>query len=126
VKLTDSDIPTDDALIRITDDFIRKYGIDVSHHAKPIVYNAWRTNYAQMKQEGTEVYIPETFTVTYPIQIDEHLIYEGYSGYKGLSFTVDIRSQRVSGMTGLEKHQLIASDYPLRDASRIQKLIVSG
>ncbi len=125
-KLTEADIPTDELLIRLTNEFTQKYNIDTSLYGDPEVNSGWRIDYTKQQNEGNEVYIPEMYTVTYPIKIDNQLIYEEFDGYKWLIFTIDIRNNRVSNMTWLEKHNLIASKYQVSDESKIRKLIQSG
>lgn len=125
-KLTEKDIPSDESLIRMTDEFISKYGIDRELYGNPVVNSAWKTDYMRQQKEGSELYIPETYTVTYPIKINNQYIYEELGGYKWLVFTIDIRNKKISNVTGLEKYNLISSEYPTSDKSKIQKMIQSG
>lgn len=125
-KLTKDDIPTDETMVSLTDEFIRKYNIDGSLYGNPVVNSEWRTDYMRQQEEGTEVYIPEVYTVTYPIKIDNKFIYEEFGGYKGMIFTIDIRNKKISNVTGLEKYNLISSEYPTIDESKIQTMIQSG
>lgn len=125
-KLTEKDIPSDESLIRMTDEFISKYSIDRELYGNPVVNSEWRTDYMKQQKEESELYIPETFTVTYPIKINNQYIYEEFGGYKWLVLTIDIRNHTVSSVTGLEKYNLVASEYPTSDKSKIQKMIQSG
>jgi hypothetical protein len=113
-------------MVNLADEFIRKYNIDGSLYGNPIVNSEWRTDYMRQQEEGIEAYIPEVYTVTYPIKIDNKFIYEEFGGYKGMIFTIDIRNKKISNVTGLEKYNLISSEYPTIDDSKIQTMIQSG
>jgi hypothetical protein len=125
-KLTEKDIPTDDSMIRIADEFIRRYKIDTKLYGSPVVNSEWRTHYMRQKQEWNDIYIPDSYTVTYPVKIDGKFIYEEYGEYKWLVLTIDIRNNKISNVTGLEKYNLISSEYNTLNSSTIEKMVKSG
>lgn len=125
-KLTEKDIPTDESIIDLADVFIRKYGIDRELYGVPMVSSEWKNEYKKQQSEWTDAYIPESYTVTYPIKIDNQYLYEESSGYRGIVFTIDIRNNRISNVTGIEKYNLIASKYQVLDETKIQAMIQSG
>ncbi len=125
-KLTEEDIPSDATMIKIADAFTYKYKIDTSLYGAPIVNSEWRTDYMRQKQEWTDAYIPEMYTVTYPFKLDDKYVYEEFGNYKWLVLTIDIRTNKVSALSGLEKYNLISSKYNTLPASDIEKMVQSG
>ena len=125
-KLTEKDIPTNESIIGLADVFIRKYGIDRELYGVPMVSSEWKNEYKKQQSEWIDAYIPESYTVTYPIKIDNQYLYEESSGYRGIVFTIDIRNNRISNVTGIEKYNLIASKYQVLDETKIQAMIQSG
>lgn len=126
-KLTKKDIPSNESLIALTDAFFKQYGINRSTYWIPHIDSAWRTTYARSIEDGTVWFIPEIYTVTYPIILDGKNLYEEFGGYKWLMFTIDLRSMRISGVSWLEKYNLESSEYPIiQDSEILNKMISSG
>lgn len=110
-QLTEKDVPSDEEFVRIGDEFFAKYGIDRSLYGTPKVDGSWRIMYARAMKENTETYIPDQYTVSYPLTFEGRKLYEEYGGYKGITLTVDVRTKRVTSMYGLEKQNLTSSVY---------------
>ena len=127
VKLTEKDVPSDDEFTRIGDEFLAKYGIDRALYGTPKIDNSWRIMYARMMADNSEGYIPDQYTLTYPILLDSKKLYEEYGGYKGISLSIDIRTKKVVSMNGLEKQNLTSSLYSnLTDGALVEKMIPFG
>jgi hypothetical protein len=77
-KITEKDIPSDEEFIRIGDEFLAKYGIDRSLYGAPKVDGAWRIMYARAMKESQEAYIPDQYTVSYPLALEGKKLYEEY------------------------------------------------
>lgn len=110
-KLTKDDVPSDEDIIRIGDEFLLKYGIDRSLYGTPKIDSSWRIMYARALVNGAETTIPEQYTITYPILLEGKSLYEESGGYKWLTLSLDIRTKRVVSMYGLEKQNLSSSVY---------------
>ncbi len=63
--------------------------------------------------DSSTAYIPDTLFVLYPQLIDGKEIYEEYGGLKGIQIGIDVKSLRVSDVSGIEKIALEAASYTL-------------
>lgn len=124
--IKESEVPSDDEIISTAKEWLNEYGIDISYYGEPIIDRDWKIYYARALAEGTEGYIPENFTVTFPFLLDEKKVYEEYGTPRGISLSIDIRTLRVTSMSGLEKYALDRSLYPLEERQIIDEMIRSG
>lgn len=126
-KLTEKDIPSDSEVIQASNQFIQKYNIDVSQYGDPIVDKMWRLWYARSAELGQEQIVPDMYTVIYPIMLDGKPVYQEGGMYKGLTFNYDVRSNRITGMYGIEKANLTKSSYEtIKNTVLINEMIKSG
>ncbi len=126
-KLTEKDIPTDSEVIQTSNQFIQKYNIDVSQYGEPIVDKMWRIWYARSAELGQEQIVPDMYTVIYPVMLDGKPVYQEGGMYKGLTFNYDVRSNRITGMYGIEKADLTKSSYEtIKKTELINEMIKSG
>jgi hypothetical protein len=124
--IKESEVPDDDELITTAKKWLQDYGVDTTNYGDPIIDREWKIYYARALAEGTEGYIPESFTVTFPFLLDEKKVYEEYGTPRGISLSIDIRTLRVTSMSGLEKYSLDRSLYPLENRGVIDEMIRSG
>ena len=113
-KIKISDIPEDNKLIEVSDNFIKKYEINVTNFWKPIVDNSWRENYNKT-QDKDNYYIPETMQVIYPLLINWKNVFEQFWQQKWLTIWVDIKSLNVSDVYWIEKLNLESSSYEIEN-----------
>ncbi len=111
-RLLPADVPTDEELIKIADQFMADYQISREGLGKPIVYDYsnWRILYDQAEDKDS-IYIPEQLNVIYPLILEEKDVYDESGMPSGINITIDIRSKRVSNMYGLETKQYQKSEY---------------
>lgn len=81
-KLTESDIPTDQEIIQASQNFITKYGIDIAQYGTPVVDKTWRLWYARSAEMGQEQIVPDTYTIVYPIMLDDKPVYQEGGMYR--------------------------------------------
>lgn len=126
-KLTKDDVPSDEEILKVGDEFLSKYGIDRTLYGTPKIDSSWRIMYARAVAGGAEATIPEQYTITYPLLLDGKSLYEEYGGYKGLSLSFDIHTKKVVSMYGLEKQNLSSSEYTTStDNALIEKMLPFG
>jgi hypothetical protein len=119
LQLSISEIPADDRLIAIAQDFVEDHGIDVSQYGKPEVDNQWRVQYEAMTDKSM-AYVPESMRVVYPQLVEGKPIFDEGGGKVGISLGVNVREKRVSDMWGLMDQKYLKSAYPaVTDASKI-------
>lgn len=95
-RLQLNDIPSDDVIIRLANEFVNQHGIGLDFYGEPIVNNAWRKNY-EKSNDKENFYIPEYITVIYPLNIDDKTIYNYGGENEGLRVNVNIRKMKASG-----------------------------
>ncbi|PCI25449.1 hypothetical protein COB57_01880 [Candidatus Peregrinibacteria bacterium] len=104
-------------LIKIADDFVKKYGIDISHHGK-----------AEL-EENMEIilqraYKPENYRIVYPLLVDGTKVVNQQGGMTGIFVNVDLRTGSVSDVHGFESQSYESKKYPaMTDFSPIQKFL---
>jgi len=108
-RLKLSDVPSDDELIRISNDFLQERGIGTDTYGTAEVINDWRMWLDQQPAEYQ--YITETITVRYPLIINNEVVYDQSGTPYGLSVSVNVRYKRVSSIWGLSSQQYEASEY---------------
>lgn len=111
-RLTKDDVPADEKIIDIANQFINDYGIDVSHYGQPYIQKNWQKFYG-IAADNAEIYVPEEITVIYPLVLDGKTLHDE-SGYpNGLYVTVNIRRNRVAGARPITPYNYISSDYEM-------------
>lgn len=118
------EVPSDEELIAMADNFLSQYGINREHYGNPIVQGEWRVFY---EQSPVGLNILETIQVTYPLIIDGQKVYD-QGGYPvGLNVNVNIRYRKVSAVYGLRAENYQSATYNLeRDKDEILKMAAKG
>lgn len=119
-------IPNDDEVIAIAQNFLKEKGISTQGYGTPFVQNDWRIQYDQMPDKA-EAYIPEILNVTFPLSIgDVPVYYEG--GQKaGLNINVDVRNKKVSAVMEITNQRFESSSYAaVTDFEEIKRLAEQG
>lgn len=115
-SLNINDVPSDDALIALANNFIVKHKIDIGPYGPPIVDNSWRQSY-----DRGNVYIPEYISVIYPYMVDDKVV-KSQQGYDvGMRVNINILHKKVSGLNNLGLNRYAVSSYDL--ASDFQRLV---
>jgi hypothetical protein len=117
------DIPSDDAVIKIAQDFAKEHGIDLSNYGTPEVNNQWRRDYDNTPNKA-DYYIPESLQVVFPLMIDDKPTYDQSGAKTGIAITVHIKENRVMSVWGIADRTYKKSDYTgVTDAAAIMKYI---
>lgn len=117
VKLTD--IPTDDQLVAIAQDFVKNHAIDVTHYGEPEVDMQWKRDYDRATNK-VDAWIPDQIRVVYPLVIDGNEVSDQGGMPFGISVSVHIKSRRVMNVYGLMSRDYSKSDYAgVSDAKQI-------
>ncbi len=111
-RIKESDIPADDVLIGIADDFVKAHGIDLTQFGPGEVDNSWRTSLAAMSATDRAMYwFPESARVIYPQLIDGKPVYEQGGTKAGISIGVHVRQKKVSDAYGILSQNYTRSTY---------------
>jgi hypothetical protein len=125
-QIRESDIPSDDRIIAVANEFLANYGIDVKNYGTPYVGQSWRLGYAGARAE--DIWIPDVMTVQYPLVFSGKEAWEqGGAERAGFMVNVNIRSMKVAGLYGLQTQNFQSSTYAAEtDKDRIMKFALQG
>jgi len=120
------DIPADTDVVAIANQAIADYGIDISGYGEGKVNNSWRQSY-DAATDKTNVWIPDTISVVYPLKIEGKEVSDDYGNLTGISVDVNVRYKKMSGIQGVGLSDYQASSYNLEtDKERILKFAKQG
>lgn len=119
-------VPSDEHLIALADQFLAEYGISKANFASPIVDNGWRREYDKTADKNN-FYIPTMLAVIYPLKIDGHEIYDEGGNPTGMYVSIDIPSDKVSNVNELSNQRYLGSEYDVvRDTKKLINVAESG
>jgi len=119
-----SDIPADEELIRIANQFIAEHKISLKSYGQPEEENDWRN---QPGIPEAQIYVPDSISLIYPLLIDGKSVYEQNGTKLGIRVGINIREKRVSGMYNLSLQEYESSMYDAEtDFSRIIEFAEKG
>jgi hypothetical protein len=126
--LSESDMPEDEKIINVANQFLSEYGINKSNYGKPEVQNEWKMYLnAASPETRPNFYFPETISVTYPQLVNGKEVYEEGGNKNGLVVNVDVREMQGAGLWNLfsQKHESSAYDVE-KDTARLIKIAEQG
>lgn len=113
------DIPADDVLIDIAQDFVEEHSIDLSQYGAPEVDRQWRTQY-EAATDKSMIYLPDSVRVTYPMLVDGKPVFDEGGTKAGISLGINVRVKRVSDAWGIVDQKYQKSAYAgVTDAAQI-------
>ncbi len=119
--ITQEQIPSPTKLQSIADTFLDTYGIDRTLYGVPSIDTSWDPE-SGVEWGGEN--LPEVLTVIYPLLLEWKEIFEEYGSVRGLSLTYDLRSGKITNLSGLERLSLESSKYsPIQDEMTLKNLI---
>jgi hypothetical protein len=120
------DIPSDDEVIAIANQFVSDHGIPTTAYGAPEVQNDWRIYY-EAAPDKSKYYLPENISVVYPVKIDGQLTYDESGNKSGLTINISVRQKKVVGVWDLSVQNYQSSLYDAEtDASRITAIAERG
>lgn len=124
--LRPSQMPNDDQIISVANDFLKGHGISVASYGKPKVENDWRKA-VESTAPGFAPYVPDVISVVYPNVMNGSEIYELGGSLNGMRVNVDVRKKKVVGVWGIVNQNYESSAYEAEtDSSRIIKFAENG
>ncbi len=119
--LNPSDVPDDQTMISIANDFVNAHGVPLTNYATPeVVQNLYGVNNKMMP-------ISEIQQVVYPFKVDNNVIYDESGNKSGLVIGIDIRNKKVSSIWNLVSSNFQASSYDAEtDPAKILKIAEQG
>ena len=125
-RLKEADVPTDEKIITIADQFMKDYGLKMSNYGPGEVQDNWRRNYG-LAESRELIYVPDSIPVVYPLLINGQTVYDESGNKTGLNVEVNIRYNKVSGVHNIMVQNFQSSNYETEtDGQRIIKIAQTG
>ncbi|PLX20647.1 hypothetical protein C0584_05400 [Candidatus Parcubacteria bacterium] len=125
-RLSLEDVPSDASLIKIANSFMRERGIDIGDFGEPEIDKRWFENYERTENK-TNAYIPETISVIYPTLVDNQSVYDQSGGLSGVRVNVNIKYNKVSGLSSLSVNDYEKSQYKaVTDIEKVLAVLEQG
>lgn len=91
-KFKIENVLSDIEIINISNEFLQKYGLNLSTYSFPEIQNYWMNEY-EMSVDKDSYYISETVNVIYPLKINGVNVYNDFGQKIGVSVEVDMREK---------------------------------
>jgi hypothetical protein len=125
-RLTVGDVLPDQEILKIANEFLNDYSINLDNYSNGVVQKSWLKYYIANNSEQS-IYIPESISVIYPLKINEVMVYEEYGNFSGLTVEVDMKEKKVSSLYGLSYQYYESSLYNTEtDRDAIMKIVNQG
>jgi len=118
--LTVSDVPDDQVLINVANQFARDYGISVGDYGAPEVESGWK-KYYNPAIDAREFYVPEIISVIYPLKVGGQVVYSEWGMPEGLRVSVNIKEKKTQSVYGLTSRNYESSMY--KTETDVKKII---
>lgn len=125
-QLKPDQVPDNEQVINIANNFLSTYGISTSDYGQPVVQDAWRAQLLSARVPS-QLYIPDIMSVIYPLILDGKTVYDEGGTPSGLVTNVNIRFNKASGLYDLTNRSYETSAYATEtDTARLLKLAETG
>lgn len=109
-QITIDQIPADERVIAIAQEFAEDHGVDLSSYGAPEVDNAWRVYY-EASDDKSNYYVPDVIRVVFPLLVEGKPVYDEGGSKAGISIGVNVRHDRVADAWGIMDQRLLSSSY---------------
>jgi len=125
-RLTLADMPADDAVIAISDAFLKELGISTADYGAAEVDHGWRQYYDTAENQA-DYWFPDQITVQYPLVVNGLKVYNSDGRFVGLMVGIDVRNRRVANVSPIYIQNYSSSAYDAQtDAAKVKELISRG
>lgn len=126
-QLKASDMPKDEEVIAIANQFLDDYRINRTAYAAPSVVKDNNVYYKNSAPQDSMLYIPETVSIVYPIKIDNEIVYDDIASPTGMAVDVSIRQKKVFGVRNIYGQKYQSSEYEAeQDRNKIISVVENG
>lgn len=116
-QLKPAQIPGDEQVIAIANQFLKDRSIKLDNYGQPEVQDYWRRDY-ELAADKASVYIPDALSVIYPLKVSGREVIDEGGNKSGLTVNVNIRHNRVSGVQELAIPHYQSSQYDLETSTQ--------
>ncbi len=125
-RITEDQIPDDNELIAIANQFVNDHQIPTQAYGMPEVQNDWRRMY-ELASDKSIFYFPDMMNVVYPLKINDQFVYDESGNKTGLNLGISLRNKKVVSVYDLSVQSYQSSMYDAEtDVSRIIKVAERG
>lgn len=119
-------MPADEEVIRVAQNFVSQFGLDMSQYGQPVVLDDWRQWYERSEDKST-FYFPDQVSVVYPFLIDGKPVYEEHGSPFGVNIGVNIRTKEATSLYNYYLQQYEQSAYdPLTNEDKAREALSKG
>ena len=122
--LTLNDVPSDEALIAIADNFVKEHGFDLKLYGAPEINKNWQMFETQIA--SGDIAVPMEIQVIYPLMINGLYVYETSGTKYGITVSIDIQNKKVASIYNLTFQTYDKSSYEVADKDSILKYAEVG
>lgn len=120
------DLLSDEEVVRIAKDFMKKYGINSSTYGQVEIVNNFHEIYKK-SLDKTSLYVPDETELVFPFLIDNKEVKNEAGKAYGLTITVNSSYKKVTMLTNLTANNYEASAYKtFTDVEKIKKILENG
>jgi len=109
---TIDDVPSNDDLINISNNFIQNYNINLDNYSSPEIQTDYHVLYAKAADK-TNFYIPTSSSVIYPLKIQGKEVYEQYGDKYGITISVNFQEKKVEYVNNIQTLKFESANYDL-------------
>ncbi len=126
--LTAADVPSDDSIIAVANNFLASHGISTEGYGAPEVEEQPRYYLMDARPAAeSAAYVPDTMNVVYPLTLKGQTVYEMGSSAIGIRVSVNIRENQVIGAWDIRSNQYQSSLYDVEtDTARLIRIAEQG
>lgn len=125
-RLKIEDVPADEILVSMADQFLAEKGIKRDNYGQGKVEDYWRRDYVLFENKA-DYYVPEVVSVVYPLLINGQEVRDQSGNPSGMHVSINIVRKQVSGLYGLSPYRFESSSYETEtDSARILKVAENG
>lgn len=126
LQMTIDQIPPDDNIIALADDFLASFGIDKAKFGKPYIQKYWEYEIQQGVQRSA-IYVPTEVSVIYPYVIEGQDVYDESGNPAGIYVGVNIKYNKGSSIYSIAPDTYEKSNYDaITDKAEIFKIAERG
>lgn len=109
-RLSKEDVISDEEAVRLADEFVKEYKIDVSDYGSGEISAVWRNNLLRAEERGS-MYVPEETMVVYPLLVEDKEVFDQSGNKIGITVSVSNRYNKVRSAYNIKNNKYISSDY---------------
>ncbi|MCC6934079.1 MAG: hypothetical protein IT406_00055 [Candidatus Yanofskybacteria bacterium] len=128
LRIRKEQLPSDEEVLAAANAFLSEHGISHDGYGAPEVMKDWAIAYERASStERAQWYFPEQVMAVYPMVIDGLPVYEEGGQKAGIMLSYDVRSKRITSVSGLTTRRYESSSYAAQtDVAALRSALARG